>query len=295
MTPVFQKELTFKSNFLSFCGPQVKTKTRRLLLTSIQVNLPTPLAALRSLLQDFFEQHPRLTVQALATRANVPVTSLRRIMQEGTKSEVAPHTALNLCSYIMREKNMHKLLQLLPEVLKEYLERHFGAFVFSGVEKRSYSIQLNELLKDRINYFIYKLASNRCGTSWIEITDLFGQVGKKHTDELIAIGALCEQDGIIRAKDSDFSLDLETASSHLPELTKLYKPDQVGRGLNLMYSLSESLNEEAIQKIKDIQREAVKATHAIMQDPTSNGDISYFTINLCESFLSQEQAQGTLQ
>lgn len=253
----------------------------------------TPIQALRELVQGFLARNSRLTLQALASRAQVPVTSLRRLMQEEAKTEVAPHTALNLCAYILREKRVGKLLELVDPVLADFLRKHFGAFVFDGAEERKFDLDLNEVLKDRMSYFIYKLAANRAGTTWVEVTELFGTTGKRKAEDLAKLGLLIDNEGHLSARDKDFSLDLQVAASHLPELVKFYRPETIGRGLNLMYSLSESLNEDAIKRIKDVQREAVKQTHAIMQATDSQGDIPYFTLNICETFL--EEGQGVLQ
>jgi len=253
----------------------------------------TPVTALRTLVRDFLAKHKSLTIQALASRAQVPVTSLRRLMQEESKSDVAPHTALNLCAYILREKRVGKLMQLLPAELAGFLQGHFGGFVFDGAESRVHSPDLNEAMKDRTTYFIYKLAANRTGTTLMEVAELFGRTGQRRSEEMLAEGLLRESDGRLLAADQDFSLDLHVAAGHLPELVKFYKPEAVGRGRNLMYSLSESLNEDAIRRIKDIQRDAVKQTHAIMRDTEAHGDIPYFTLNLCETFL--EPTQGALQ
>lgn len=241
---------------------------------------------LRAMVKDYMVLHPRVTVQALASRAQVPVTTLRRFLQEETKTEVAPHTALNLCAYMLREKNVAKLLTQLPLELKEYLEKVFGSFVFEGQEERVFSLDLNEVLKDRTNYFIYKLAANHKGSDWNEIQELFGSMGVKKAQTLVEMKVLIVEDKIIKAAHPDFSLSLETAASHLPELASLYKPEALSQGLNLMYSLSESLSEEAIKEVKDIQREAAKATHAIMSNPKKQGHIPYFTLNLCETFLT---------
>lgn len=293
MTPALKQELTANQYLLLFCRPSVKKGLRRMPLQLTDCSEQTPLQALRTLVQEFLARHPRLTVQALATRANVPVTSLRRIVSDSSKSEVAPHTALNLCVYMTREKNIAKLLEVLPQVLAEYLSKHFGSFVFAGNEKRAYDNDLNQVLQDRTNYFIYKLAANRGGTSLEEIGELFGSVGKQHAKSLLEKDIIRLDGDRVFARDPDFSLDLKVAATHLAELTKFYRPDALAHGLNLMYSLSETLNEQAIKQIKDIQREAVKATHKIMNDPESFGDIPYFTINLCESF--KEPCKGTIQ
>ncbi len=241
---------------------------------------------LRAMVKDYMALHPRVTVQSLASRAQVPVTTLRRFLQEETKTEVAPHTALNLCAYMKREKNVSKLLAQLPAELRDSLEKVFGSFVFEGNEERVFSLDLNEILKDRTNYFIYKLAANHKGTDWNEIQELFGAVGMKKGQKLLEMKVLVLESNIIKAAHQDFSLSLETAANHLPELVSLYKPETLSQGLNLMYSLSESLSEEAIKEVKDIQREAAKATHAIMSNPKKQGHIPYFTINLCETFLT---------
>lgn len=261
--------------------------------TEAQQSVSTPITALRCLVQDYLARHPRMTIQALAQRSQVPVTSLRRLLVEESKSEVAPHTALNLCSYILREKRVGILLKSLPKELADFLEKHFGAFVFQGAEERVFSVDLNEVLKDRMSYFIYKLAANSAGTSWVEVAELFGSTGKRKAEELLNMNVLVIDGEKIKAIHQDFSLDLNTASSHLPELVKFYRPESVGRGLNLMYSLSESLTEEAIQQIKNIQRDAVKATHAVMSQKENQGHIPYFTLNMCETFLSEPQ--GALQ
>lgn len=253
----------------------------------------TPIQALRTLVQSFLARNSRLTLQALAQRAQVPVTSLRRLMQEEAKTEVAPHTALNLCAFILKEKRVGKLLEMVEPVLADFLRKHFGAFVFEGAQERKFDLDLNEVLKDRMSYFIYKLAANRSGTSWIEVTELFGTTGKRKAEDMAKQGLLVEVDGHLSARDQDFSLDLQVAASHLPELVKFYKPESIGRGLNLMYSLSESLNEAAIKRIKDVQREAVKETHAIMKSADSQGTIPYFTLNICETFL--EEGTGEIQ
>lgn len=254
---------------------------------------PSVVETLREQINLYLGKHPNITVQTLAQRSMIPVTTMRRVLQQSVKTEIAPHNVLNICSYIYRERNIAKLLTLLPENISVYLKKHFGQFVFSDQE-RTYSTDLNLLLKDRMNYFIYKLAANHQGVSLMDVTEIFGSIGKKKADELAALGVLIkDENGQLHAKDKNFSLDLETATSHLPELVKFYKPHALAQGKNLMYSLSESLNEAAIVEIKNIQREAVKKIHHIMNTSENFGSIPYFTLNLAETFLVEEE--GVLQ
>jgi len=248
--------------------------------------------ALRNIVQLYLNQFSNISLQALATKSNVPVTSLRRLMNDSSKTEVAPHTVLNICSYIHREKKINLLLKKVDPSISDFLKKHFGQFIFEN-EERVYSVDLNHELKDRNAYFIYKLAANQNGTSWIEITELLGLMGKRKAEELKNIGLIIEEKDRIHAKDKNFSLDLKIAADHLPELVKFYKPEEVSKGLNLFYSLSESLTEETIHEIKNIQREAVKKIHVLMNDKKNAGPHPYFTINLAETFSSEDK--GVIQ
>lgn len=247
---------------------------------------------LHQLINAYLEKYPQVSLNALAQRSNIPVSTLRRISLGQQKSDIAPHTVLNLTSYLLKEKNLSDLLKKVDPVIKEYLERHFGQFIFAS-EKRFYDVDLNTYLKDQHRYFIYKLAANHNGTTLMEIMELFGRQGETKINEMLESGLLTEEAGRLHAKNKDFSLDLKVASSHLPELTRFYKPETLGLGLNLFYSMSEAVTKEAITEIKNIQREAANKIAAIMDDEKNKGDIPYFTVNLAETFVLH--AEGELQ
>ena len=251
------------------------------------------ISQLHQLINSYLEKYPQVSLNALASRSNIPVSTLRRISLGQQKSDIAPHTVLNLTSFLLKEKNLVNLLEKVDPVIKEYLEKHFGQFIFSS-EKRVYDVDLNSYLQDQHRYFIYKLAANHNGSTLMEIMELFGRQGESKVAEMLNLGLLLEDDkGRLHAKNKDFSLDLKVAASHLPELTRFYKPETLGQGLNLFYSMSESLTREAIIEIKNIQREAANKVAAIMDDKNNKGDIPYFSVNLSETFLLQ--AEGDLQ
>lgn len=258
----------------------------------LEVERDDLMTQLHKLITEFLDKYPQVSLNALATRSNIPVSTLRRISLGQQKGDIAPHTVLNLTSYLTKEKNLTDLLKKVDPVIKEYLEKHFGQFIFSS-EKRVYDVDLNTYLQDQHRYFIYKLAANHNGSTLMEIMELFGRQGEAKVQEMIGFGLIYEEGGRLHAKDKDFSLDLKVSSSHLPELVRFYKPETLAQGLNLLYSSSESLNKEAIVEIKNIQREAAKKVAAIMDDKNSKGDIAYFSINLAETFVLQ--AEGDLQ
>ena len=154
---------------------------------------------------------------------------------------------------------------------------------------------LNAVLTDQVSYFIYKLAANRKGTSRAQVLDMYGKMGMERLEKLISLNYIKEDKGELHATKKDFSLDVEIAASHLPEMTKFYKPQLVSEGNNLFYTLSETLTEEGIQKIKEIQKEAVKRVYDIMRSPFYEGDIPYFTLQLCDTLSHETAPTGVMQ
>jgi hypothetical protein len=249
--------------------------------------------SLQTMIAAYLERNPQLTLNALAQRSNVPVTTLRRLAQGQQKNEIAPHSVLNLVSYVLREKSLARLLERVGPAVADFLRRHFGSFIFE-VPAAAYSAELNAELRDQTKYLIYKLAANHDGTDLIAVAEAFGSFGLRKVEELKALGLLEECGGRLHARDKNFSLDLTVAAAHLPALVAFYKPETMARGLNTMFSMSEALTREAVAEIKALQRECVLKMNAVMNRPESRGTIPYFTLNLGETLLA-DAAPGDLQ
>lgn len=234
---------------------------------------------LRELLQAYLEKHPKLTVNALAQRAGVPGTTLRRLIQDENKSEVAPHTVLQLVSYLYKEKRISKILEVCPGEIGELLRKSFDQFIFSEKSEHKLNADHNELFKDETNYVIYKLAANKFGTSRGEIEAVVGLMGMRKLENLLKLEVLKEEsDGRIHAIEKNFSVDLKLAHQLTHTLVDFYKPERVQDGFNLFYSLSEGLNEEGIKKVKEIEKDAVKKVFEVMNSEQYQGLIPYFSI-----------------
>ncbi len=248
---------------------------------------------LKDILDGHFRQYPNVSINALAMRANVGATTLRRIMSLEIKGEPSPHTVLNIASAVAKEKRLGRLLKMYEGPVGEILQDNFSNFAEQDTP-HVYDRDLNELLTDKVNYFIYKLAANRTGVKREEIQDLYGRLGLEKLQELVAGGHVLYKEEAYHAKDKNFSLDLMVIKRHLPELIKFYKPEELDRGQNLFYTLSESLSAEGIKRIKDIQREAVKKTYEIMSSEEFAGEVPYFTIQACDT-LNPPQVTGVIQ
>jgi hypothetical protein len=242
----------------------------------------TLLEQLKDLLVTYFRKFPNVSINALAKKSGVGATTLRRILSESLKGDPAPSTVLNVVSAITKERRLSSLLRAFEGPIGEMLRSSFGHFVEENLP-HSYSTDLNRELVDWPKYLIYKLASNKCGVSRILLTQILGNVGLKCIGEMFEKGLLYADGDIVHSKEKNFSLDLNLAVKHLPNLLGFYKPNDLDRGHNLFYTLSESINEDGIKKVKEVQKEAIKKIYAIMNSPYYEGEIPYFTVHCMDT------------
>lgn len=248
---------------------------------------------LKDMMEKHLEKFPNVSINALASRSGVGATTIRRILSLSIKGDPSPHTVLSLVSVVYKEKKLSKLLPLVQGPVGDHLRECFGQFMEEDVP-HSIDLDLNDVLSDRLSYFIYKLAANKVGTTHKKISELFGKLGDEKLAFLIKNGWIIVDGKFLHAKEKNYSLDVRLSKKHLPDLISFYKPDEVSQNKNIFYTLSESLSEEGIKKIKEIQYEAVRKIYEIMSAEQFAGDIPYFTINLSDT-MELSQVQGVLQ
>lgn len=237
---------------------------------------------LKILLDQYFEKYPHMSVNALAKKSGVGASTLRRIKNESIKGDPAPSTVLNIVSAITKERKLATLLKSMEGPIGEMLKTSFGHFVEDDLP-HTYNTDLNSELSDWPKYLIYKLASNKTGVSKEIIENILGAIGVRHLEDLFDLGLLYMEGETIHAKEKNFSLDIKISLKHLPNLLEFYRPDEVDKGKNLFYTLSESLNEDGIKKVKDIQKEAIKKIYNVMMSPYYEGNIPYFSVSLMDT------------
>ncbi len=248
---------------------------------------------LKDMMEKHLEKFPNVSINALALRSGVGATTLRRILNLSIKGDPSPHTVLSLVSVVYKEKKLSKLLPQVQGPVGDHLRECFAQFMEEDVP-HEIDLNLNEVLSDRLSYFIYKLAANTSGTTRPKILELFGKLGEERLASLIKTGWILEEGKVLHAKEKNYSLDVRLSKKHLPELVSFYKPDEVSDNKNIFYTLSESLTEEGIKKIKEIQYEAVRKIYEVMSAEEYLGDLPYFTINLSDT-MELSQIKGVLQ
>ena len=241
---------------------------------------------LKAVVDDYFVKYPHMSLNAFSLKSGVAPTTLRRIVAGTIKNEPAPHTVLNIVSALTNEKKLSTIVNAFEGPIQEYLNDSFGNFLTEI--NTHYQLDLNEVLKDEITYFVYKLSANRKGTDRVSVQHMFGKLGVDKLNFLVKKGLVIENEGEVHAVEKNFSLDVEIAASHLPSMVKFYKPHNVEKGQNLFYTLSETLNEDGIRKIKEIQKEAIKKIYAVMNSPFYEGEIPFFTLDMCDTLSFDE-------
>lgn len=249
---------------------------------------------LNNVINDYFSSYPNVSINALAKKSGVGATTLRRIVSNTTKTGPAPHVVLAIVSAVTNEKRLSKILTSFEGPIAELLQKSFGMFTENVSGKsipHTYSNDLNTALEDKTSYFIYKMAANRTGVKVEEISYQFGRDGIDKMIDLIEQKHLYQMDGVVHAKDKNFSLDIELAVRHIPALIKFYKYSNLSKGENLFYSLSESINMDGIKKIKEIEKNAVQEIYNIMSSPYYEGDIPYFSMMISDRMSYSESEE----
>lgn len=294
------------NSFSLFKGFSLKSEIR--LLTSFYMNElqtehslePVTLnQQLRLMTADYLTKHSTLTLNALAQRCGVPATTMRRLMQEEQRSELAPHSVLALVSYLLKEKKISKILKTVQGPVADLLNKCFDQFIFD--EKSSdheMSSDLNTIFQDKISYIVYKMAANNCGTTIEEIKNALGFIGLRKLNDLIEKKWIVGSEERLHAIQKNFSVDLALSHELSHALVDMYKPCDVKHGMNLFYSLSEGMTEEGIKKIKEIEKDAVKKIYDLMKTEDLQGTIPYFALVVSDVLgptPSEENQYGVLQ
>lgn len=249
---------------------------------------------LQDIIEGYFTKYPNMSVNSLASKSGVGASTLRRILNNGLKGDPAPHTVLNIASAVTREKRLSVLITMFDGPLGDLLKETFSPYVeMNMVHEMDH--ELNNELRDFTKYMIYKCAANKIGVRSSWVIDHYGKTGLNKMKEMIDRGFLTGGPEIYHAKQKNFSLDLDIATGHLPEMVRFYKPSELEKGKNLFYTLSESLNDDAIKEIKKIQLEAIHKIYEVMSDKKSAGDTHYMSINLMDTLNGEDHDHEVLQ
>jgi hypothetical protein len=238
---------------------------------------------LKHLIEDYFLKYPHMSINALSKRTLIGATTLRRILSLSLKGGPNPKTVLNLMSVLTKEKNITHIIEKSPQLTKTFLFQSFNPYLEGVKDPLS-----GNFLKNNLKFIIFKLASNQSGVHFETISTLYGENGLKVLRELTKEGYLIKEDNFFHSKDKNKGNNLHFKASHFSNLLPLLKKyekevETYKKGpqeKDPFHTLSESLNEEGIKKITQIQKEALKKIKDIMKCPSHSGTNHFFSIQL---------------
>lgn len=234
---------------------------------------------LKELVIDYLKKNPSLTLHALALRSNVSSSSLRRLVLGTQKFEVAPHSVLNLVSYIFREKNISKLIKKIDQSIAEFLKKHFGSFIFIN-EQNLKNLEPETYFKDQTKFLIYRLGKNHNGIEVKKIEQYLGQIGLRKMDEMLTDGVLEMRGAVVFSRPIEYQLNNEIIRDHLPALFQIYQGKTADENISVADFFNESLSLEAITKINEIRKRYLEEISSITTNSENFGEIPYIFFSL---------------
>jgi transcriptional regulator with XRE-family HTH domain len=263
-----------------------------------QFSEQTPIASeLQKLIKGHLNEHRNLSLNALSKRCRVSEPTLRRIVSGKVKTNPTVNTIVDILSSLSKETNITKLVDLYPGPLAESLRENFGTII--GPEEYNYEFSevLNRELKDPKRYLIFKLASNSNGVTRAKIRQLFGELGDQKCDDLINLDLIHEQwqknQRVLKTKVEGFYLHNDLFKQNFKALADYIDTSpKLGEQKNLFYNLSESVNEQALRDILNIQRQALKKMVKILNDEKSRGELPVFILNAIDTLDINEDSSS---
>lgn len=240
-------------------------------------------AQLREAIKSYLDEHRRVSLNGLSKRCQTSEPTLRRIMSGKVKTAPTLNTVLDILSTLSKESSIPKLVEMYPGPIADSLKENFGLLIEPEYKYESSEI-LNKELADEQKYLIFKLAANSAGVKRVTVRELFGLVGEEKVDELISKDLLTEsvvnQERILKTKVEGFALshdlfvkNFKAVANYIDTQPKLGKQD------NLFYNLSESLNDQGLKEILNIQRQALQKMIKILNDPKFSGELPVFILS----------------
>ncbi len=235
-------------------------------------------AQLQSILTDYLDSRPHLSLNGLAKRCTVSEPTLRRIKKGQLKTLPEVSTIIDLLMYISQERNARKIPQLFPGPLAEYLKSKTPQI--DAMVEIEVSESLTQSLKDPVKYLIYKLSVNTDGVSMDKVVEMFGSYGEKQIQELLQENLLELKDGCYYGKVQNFCLSHSVFVKHFKATADYIKPEKSAsapRNLSPIFkNYSTGLNKKAYAEILKIQKQALKKILKVMVDKNSEGPIPAF-------------------
>lgn len=253
---------------------------------------------LREVIKGYLDEHRRVSLNGLSKRCQTSEPTLRRIMSGKVKTVPTLTTIIDILSTLSKESQLTKLIELYPGPIAESLKENFGLVLGPECSYESSEV-LNKELADEQKYLIFKLAANSSGVKRATISELFGSIGEQKCDELISKDLLTEtvvnHERLLKTKVDGFSLSHRLFTKNFKAVANFIDTSpKIGRQDNLFYNLSESLSDQGLKEVLNIQRQALQKIIKILNDPKYTGDHPVFVLSAIDTIQKNKADEGQL-
>ncbi len=253
---------------------------------------------LQTLLLDYLESHPHLSLNGLSKRCGVSEPTLRRIRHGQVKTLPNISTIFTFLTYAFQEKEVERLIVLVGAPLSDFLQEK--ASHLKSFKKIEYSEDLTEILRDPVKYVIYKIAAGGHGLCAEKIVDLFGSHGERQLQSLVTSGWIYKENELYFVKTPNFSLSFDVFVEHFKVMADFIKPEKHANAQSdyapFFISQSCSVNKEAYKEIRRIYKKAMQKASEVINDPKSYGPIPTFVlsaVDTMDTYSADELTQQT--
>jgi hypothetical protein len=247
---------------------------------------------LRSVLQQYLQKRPHLSVNGISKRCSVSEPTLRRIMSQKVKTTPQITTLLDTLTFISQTSSVRAIVAMYPGPIADHLKE---AMPYLDEFDQDYSNEINEELRDPVKYLIYKLALNHAGVSEDKVIELYGNHGLRLLNDMIEKGYIKKTPNQrCRAKVKTNSSSHQDFVRNFKAVADFIKPNKLRhrKPFNPYFvNMSDSLTPEAYEQIRRILGKTDKKLRKILADPNSKGHLPVFFLGAMDTLDPQSAAE----
>lgn len=228
---------------------------------------------LSEIVNQYLDDHPRITLNGLSKRCQVSEPTIRRIAKKQIKTLPNLSTVLDLLMTISKKTEIVEILDCFPGPVADFVRE---ALPYAEEHGSEHSNTIHKYLQDPVKYLIFKLSLNRIGVSEEKVRRLFGDLGVSDLKDLVKYELIEERQGLYFAKIKHFTTIFENFVDQFRATANFIKPHtyQSRKPLNpLFVNASDSVSPEAYKEISRIQKAALKKISRILAEDESAGPI----------------------
>ena len=222
---------------------------------------------------DYQDKHrsAQSSLQVVADKVGASYSTIRNILQD--KATISFKMAKNILLRLNPELTVADLAAVLDPQSSERLKTHHSHNLHSQLVDDKYEAYFQQ---ERYFEILFRAFSDK-GVERLQIKELFGQFGIARLEELLEVGLVVENEGVIKGNtENDINLSAQTNQMIAEYALKRY--DSFNADKSWLSIHSQTYSRESYEQIREILRECFKKIAKIQ--PDEDGDYRAFISQL---------------